>query len=466
MSRLILLLLIFPICAEGVQAQSAYKADFSDLKKWEGTYEYIGNSTLQIAASPKDTMLYALIGAARYKLRPFKKDIFLNGGNQEVEFLSDAKHISGYKVKDGQPDKLYKLLTNKVTFSDSIWYAKPLGYSYAYKAPVARKDGLPVGSLAGSDLDADLIHKMIDRIIDGTYPNIHSVLLIKDGKLILEEYFYEYHADKLHELRSASKTFTSALVGAAVSNGFIKSLDDKVLTYFPDYQFRNLTPQKEAITIKNMLTQQSGLACNDYDSNSPGNETKIYRTADWVKTILDLPMAGEPGDKADYCSGNTIVLGKIVEKSSKSSLYDFAGKYLFGPLGVKNFRWDFITDQQHQDDFGQVYLKPRDMAKLGLLYLNGGNWKGTQILPKQYVAQSLMKHAVVDGIDYGYLWWRESLTASGIRYDGMAAKGNGGQRIFIWPEQNMVAVVTGGNYNTQSPANKMLIECVLSGLKK
>jgi CubicO group peptidase (beta-lactamase class C family) len=106
------------------------------------------------------------------------------------------------------------------------------------------------------------------------------------------------------------------------------------------------------------------------------------------------------------------------------------------------------------------------MAKFGLLYLNGGKWNGKQIIDKDYVSQSLKKYSVIDGIDYGYLWWCEDLTANGVKYQGMAAKGNGGQRIFIWPGLNMVAVVTAGNYNEQSPANKLLIECVLGGLKK
>ncbi|HEV7378684.1 MAG TPA: serine hydrolase, partial [Dyadobacter sp.] len=170
-------------------------------------------------------------------------------------------------------------------------------------------------------------------------------------------------------------------------------------------QLQNLDAQKQAITIRNILTQQSGLACNDYDQNSPGNETKIYQTDDWIKSILDLPMDGNPGQKPNYCSGNTIVLGGIIERASKSSLSDFAAKFLFNPLGIRSFKWDFITDNKHQDDFGQVHLRPRDMAKLGLLYLNHGNWLGEQIIPQEYVHQSLTKQSVVDGIDYGYLWW-------------------------------------------------------------
>lgn len=460
------LLAVFLFSYVGSDAQSAYKANFKELKALEGTYAYIENRTLQIAASPKDTLLYALIGTEQYKLRPYGKDVFLNNANQEVKFVRQGGKIVGYKVKDDQPDKIYKLLSTGVTFSEKIWYARPLAEKYQYMVPKQQNDGLSPGRLAESGLDTSLIKLMVDRIIDGTYPNVHSILLVKDGKLVLEEYFYEYDADRLHQLRSASKSFISALVGIANDKGFIKKLDTPVLSFFSDYQFDNLDSEKKSIVIKDMLTQRSGLACNDRDPNSLGNETKIYPTKDWVKFVLDLPMGGKPGEIAQYCSGNTLVLGRVVEKSSKLSLHDFAKKYLFDPLGTKNFKWDFVLSQSYQDDFGQLYLAPRDMAKFGLLYLNGGKLNGKQIISEEYVAQSLTKHSVVDGMDYGYVWWLETLVANGISYKGMAAKGNGGQRIFLWPEQNMVAVITSGNYNTQSPANKMLIDCVLGGLKK
>jgi hypothetical protein len=183
----IILLACLNLFLVGVRAQSAYKPDFKELKALEGTYEYTGNSTLQIAASSRDTMLYALIGTSRYKLRPFKKDIFLNGGNQEVAFVREAAQITGYKVKDEQPEKLYKLISGMVTFSDSMWFARPAGQQYVYKIPEQTNDGFAKGSLKTSGLDVSLINTTMERIIEGTYPNIHGVILIKDGKLILEE---------------------------------------------------------------------------------------------------------------------------------------------------------------------------------------------------------------------------------------------------------------------------------------
>ena len=221
-------LLLFLIVFSSVfsRAQSTYKPNLQEPKTVEGTYEYLENTTLEIAASPKDTLLYALIGTSKYKLRPFEKDIFLNSTNQQVQFVWNGTKIIGYKVKDDQPDKV--LLTTRVNFSHRIWYARPPSEKYKYVAPKQQNDGLTSESLATSGLDTSQINKMIERIIDGTYANVHSILLVKDGKLILEEYFYEYDQNSLHELRSATKTFISSLVGIANAKGFIKTLDDSV----------------------------------------------------------------------------------------------------------------------------------------------------------------------------------------------------------------------------------------------
>jgi CubicO group peptidase (beta-lactamase class C family) len=450
--------------------QSAYKVSYADLKAYEGTYQYENHKTLQMAASPVDTMLYAMIGTSMYKLRPYSKDVFLNGGNNQVQFIRDSGNIIGYKQQNDKPDTVYKLITRKVTFSDKMWYARQLNgekFTYQYKVPEQKNDGLETGSIINSGLDTGFIHTLMNRIVDHTYPGIHSILIIKNGKLILEEYFYEYNAETLQELRPATKSFSSALVGIAINKGLISSLNTPMLAYLPEYHPENPDPRKNQITIKNLLTQQSGFACYDYDPKSPGNESKMYPTNDWIKFMLDLPMAGNPGEAASYCSGNIQLLDKIIENVSHQSLHDFAQQNLFNQLGITDFVWNYAPNKSHEDDYGQVCLTPRDMAKFGLLYLNGGVWNGKQVVPKEYVAQSLTKQSVVDGINYGYLWWCEDLTApNGVKYRGIAAKGNGGQRIFIWPDENMVAVVTAGNYNTQSPANKLLIECVLGGLKK
>ena len=185
----------------------------------------------------------------------------------------------------------------------------------------------------------------------------------------------------------------------------------------------------------------------------------MYDSEDWVKFILDLPMAGKPGSRASYCTGGVVTLGRIVEKATGKKLAEFADSVLFKPLGVTQFGWNFNIVSS-----GMLELTPVDMAKFGLLYLNGGRYGGQQIISDTWVKASLTKHSTIGGINYGYLWWLEPLNAEGKKVDGMAAKGNGGQRIYIWPELNAVTVITGSNYNRESPSTHLLQKYVLPSL--
>ncbi|MNF92299.1 Beta-lactamase [compost metagenome] len=187
---------------------------------------------------------------------------------------------------------------------------------------------------------------------------------------------------------------------------------------------------------------------------------------DWVKFTLDLPMVDVPGGRGMYCSGNPITLGKIVEKATKMTLPDFAKETLFKDIGIKNFKWNFKPDASSAETFCQIYLTPRDMAKFGLLYLNKGVWNDKQVISKGWVNESLTKQSVVQGVNYGYLWWIKYLEVNGTKYYGKAAQGNGGQKIYIWEDQNMVTVITGGNYNSQSPSDELIQKYILPAFKK
>jgi CubicO group peptidase (beta-lactamase class C family) len=320
--------------------------------------------------------------------------------------------------------------------------------------------------LENTGLDRTLLTEMIKKIIDGTYPNVHSVLIIKDGKLVFEEYFYEYDRNKLHELRSATKSFVSALTGIAIEKGFIKSKNEEVLSYFPEYSIKNNSDQKKKITIEHLLANQSGLDCDITDPKSEGNETVMSNSEDWVKFTLDLPMIDSAGGKGRYCSGNPVTLGRIIEKATGKPLPEFARLTLFNDLGITKFKWSFKPDKSSSETFCQVYLNSRDMAKFGLLYLNKGKLNGNQIIPSDWVQQSLTKHSVVQGVDYGYLWWIKYLDVDGVRYYGKAAQGNGGQKIYVWEQQNMVTVITGGNFNSQSPSDEIIRKYILPSFKK
>jgi CubicO group peptidase (beta-lactamase class C family) len=448
-------------------AQEGYKISYAELKKYEGHYEYIGNSTLQMAASPKDLKLYAIIDEARYPLTPAKEGVFLNPGKQEVTFVYDAsKNIVGYKVKDDNPDHLYKLLDKNVQFPESMWYPRKQGTTYRYARPKQLNDGFQTGTLQRTDLDSIALTQMMEKIADGTLPNVHSILILKNNKLVFEEYFYEYDINTLHQIRSATKSFVSALIGIAISKGLIKSKNEKVISFFPEYQLNNLTEDKKNITIENMLNNQSGLDCNDHDGNSPGNEVKMYPTSDWVKFILDLPMSDKPGGIARYCSGNVMILKRIIEKASGKSLYEFAKENLFDPISASGYKWNFKPDSSQMNTFGQLYIRPRDMAKFGLLYMNNGKCNNKQVLPEAWVKETLTPHTTIDNTPYSYLWWHPWLMVNGIRNNAIAAKGNGGQRIYLRPDLNMVVVITGGNYNSESAADKLLASYILPPFNK
>jgi len=459
MKTLGIVLFLLPALASG----QLYKPSLGALKEYQGLYEIQGRTTLRLAASPVDTVLYALIGEARYPLRPVRADIFLNGGGDTVRFVRQHGQISGYETGG----KRYALLRKNLRLPPEMWFARlrngvPVQKGILQK-PRDRGDGLRVGNIRGSGVDSLRIDSVLQGIVQGKYPDVHGLLVLKDGRLVVEEYFYQFNADSLHPMRSATKSVVSALTGLAIQDKKIKGEGERVLPYFPEYTIANPSEEKQKITIADLLANTSGLACDISDPNSPGNEEVMDHSPDWVKFTLDLPMAAAPGSKGMYCSGNPITLGRIIEKAESMPLPAYAGQKLFSPLGIHAYRWIFKPDSTRADDFCQLHLRPRDMAKFGQLYLDSGRWQGRQILPKSWVVQSTAEHSVVQGVSYGYLWWRKYLIAQGVRYDGFSAQGNGGQRIFICPAQKLVVITTGGVYNRQSYADEIIARYVLAG---
>jgi CubicO group peptidase (beta-lactamase class C family) len=459
-------LLLFSISV--LSAQKRYPVSYTQLKEYEGVFEYFNNAQIKIAASPVDTILYGIINQSRYALRPTDKDVFTNNLGQSTQFLRNSGNsITGYVTgKD-----TFKLITKMISFPEKMWYPRSpadlVNYHYHYTIPPMLNDGLPTGDAAHAGLDTALLTAMMNKIVMAKYLNVHSILIIKGGKLVFEEYFYDYGRDSLQEQRSATKSAVSALTGIAIHKGYIKSVNEKVLLYFPEYHFDNNSELKQRITVQDLLSNQSGLNYDEAYDKAVGNENTMSYTDDWIKYTLDLPMLDTPGTKGRYASGNPITMARIIEKTTNMPLHDFAVKNLYGPMGITNFKWNFTPDKRGAENYGEVFLRPRDMAKFGLLYLNNGVWDGKQIVPAEWVKKSTSKHSVVQGVDYGYLWWLKYLDADGgVRYNSFAAQGNGGQKIFVFKQQQLVVVVTGGNYNTQSPSNELVRKYILPAFNK
>lgn len=443
-------------------SQQQNKIPYTRLKEYEGIYEYRNHIKVLFAASPKDTALVAIINQSEYILKNESPDVF-STQYDTITFFRDVHNVPvGYISKNDT----FRLISKNVFFPETMWYPRLKGKDvYEYKIPDDLNDGLIVGDINKTVLDTSLLRQMMQKIINGIYPNVHSVLIIKDGKLVFEQYFYQYTKDSVQELRSASKSIYSAIAGIAIDKGFINR-NETVLSFFPEYTLKNMSDAKKRITVENLLTQQTGLDCDISNPKSEGNETTMDYSDDWVKFTLDLPMIDTPGGKGMYCSGNPVTLGRIIEKTTRIPLLQFAAKNLFEPLGFNNYKWDFKPDKSSAENYCQIYLTPREMSMFGLLYLNNGVWKGKQIVSSNWVNESFAKHSIIQGVDYGYLWWLKYLDADGVRYYTKAAQGNGGQRIYVMKEQNMIVVITGGNYNSQSPSDELMAKYILPAFNK
>jgi len=269
--------------------------------------------------------------------------------------------------------------------------------------------------------------------------DIHSFMLVRNGYVVLDAYFYPYDGKSVHELASVSKSIMTTLIGIAVDQGNLK-LDDKMLSFFPQRKIANRDQRKERITVRQLASMSSGLDCTAQNDEQTLQEMRP--TQDWVQFALDRRVRWEPGTRFEYCSPAIHLLSPILQKATGMTALEFAKKYLFEPLGIRDVLW--LTDPQGYNRGSEgVYLQPRDAAKLGYLWLNKGVWEGKQVVSRQWVEDSVkVQMKTGGGDDYGYGWW--IATDEPAAYNAI---GRGGQRIIVVPGWNLVIVTTGGGYS-------------------
>lgn len=287
-------------------------------------------------------------------------------------------------------------------------------------------------------MDSEVLSKLLDYIKKRDL-SIHSLQVVRHGYLVLDAYFYPYTGETPHDVASVTKSITSSLIGLALEKGYIKSIDQPVLDFFPEYNASYRSSGKALITVRDLLTMSSGLKCG-YELGEP-ELFAMLKSKDWAQFTLDLPMAVKPGTQFAYCSSNMHLLSAIITKTTEMSSMAFAQKHLFEPLGIKEVYWP-SDPQGINHGWGDLQMHPHDMAKIGYFYLNKGEWDGSQILSPDWIARSTQKQISVAGgkMGYGYGWW-----VLGGEFQGMyAAVGRGGQRIFVRPEEDLVVVVTAG----------------------
>ena len=366
----------------------------------------------------------------------------------------------------------------------------PVAGEYHYVVPGQTGDGWETASLSAVGMDYTYLERLMNSLNYIKDHNIHSLLVVKDGKLVFEEYFegqkfclaeytgeLGFDRDDTHTLCSATKSIVSALCGIAIDKGFVDSVEEKVFDFFPEYSdLLAGADEKRELTIKHLLTMTSGIEWDDetFPYSDPRNDIyQLFTTNDPMRYILKQPLSETPGTVFDYDNCNTNVLGEIVHIASDLTLDEFSDIYLFSRLGVSGFEWQHLSNGVAFAS-GDLMLRPRDMAKFGTLFLNGGVWNGERIISQEWVNVSTQKfidpnqysnkYAWADG--YGYQWWQWD-SVNGTEFPAYLAAGWGGQWIIVYPAGNLVVVSTAGNYYTAEkvPIKNIISEYILPSIE-
>lgn len=346
--------------------------------------------------------------------------------------------------------------------SDADWN------NYEYEVPVRTDDGWEVCSAWEAGLDSSLLVEMVHQTERRIEHNVHSILMIRNNKLFFEKYFegylysndppgsngefIQYDRETDHFLASVSKTITSVIFGAAVMEGYIESVDERLIDIFPEYD-SILTGDKANITLEHLLTMSSGLFWDEWSTSyeDPENDVvALFNEEDPIAYILSKPMINVPGAEFLYNSGGTNILGVVVERKTGMSLLEFGNACLFDPLNIQGGSWMQMAGGYYFAS-GGIYLRPRELSKIGSLFLNGGYWKGRQVITDEWIAESTMEHIQTNDLlpmahAYGYQWWIMNFQANEKDYHCFFAAGAGDQYMFIFPDLDMILTFNCGNY--------------------
>ncbi len=299
-------------------------------------------------------------------------------------------------------------------------------------------------------------------ITKNEFGEVHSLLIIKNGKVVFENYYNGWTKDSLHQLQSATKSVISTLVGCAIQQQFIKSENDPIKNYFSQYKFDDSLKRK--IKISDLLTQRHGLKWNEGAWEDPENNWRkiISEKGDWIKKIIEMPMDTAPGTKFVYSNAAPTLISAIIQYASKMPVDSFAIQYLFKPLEIANYWFWQGNDGPQNNGLALISLTSRDMAKIGQLYLQNGKWKNQQVVPENYIQTATS--SIVTGVglngaykqyDYGYFWWSNPVSQNDKKTNIFLARGAGGQNIIVNREENLIVVITA--WNMKQPNKVQLI---------
>ena len=357
-----------------------------------------------------------------------------------------------------------------------------LVFTCAVGIPLLTSCGSP-GASDGADSATQRLAGLEQDVRAGRLGNLHAVIVRQAGEPKAEWYFegaderrgqplgnVVFDAGTLHDLRSVTKSVVSVLFGIALADGAIPSVDRKVIDYFPDYADL-VTPELSKIRLRDLLSMTSGLRWDErtYPYTDPRNsETGMDLASDRVRYVLSSPVEAPPGERFNYSGGDVELIATIIARATREPLDVYANDKLFEPLGIEVFEWLQYRSGGPIAASG-LRLRPQDMAKIGELMRQRGRWEGRQVVPGDWVEMSTAFQAQIApdrrcGVQYGYFWWLGTICDGESRIAFVEANGNGGQRIRLVPESDVVIVTTAGFYNRSDPSVDEVASRVLSAL--
>ncbi len=304
---------------------------------------------------------------------------------------------------------------------------------------------------SNAKIDFEKIKQLNTAIASEEFQDITSIVVLKAGEILLEEYFNGAKRKTLHDTRSVGKTIAGTMTGIAIKEGHLRSTNQSLNEFYKLSSYDNYDAKKEAICIEDLLTMSTGLEGFDFDTDSPGQEENMYPTKDWVKFGLDLPMDKnlKSGKDWRYLSAGAVLLGDIIHQRVPGGLDKYTLEKLFKPLNIEKYKWQY-TPTGVPNTAGSLKLSSLDYAKIGQLYSNQGLWQGQEIFLKEWASNSLDQKVEIPFLEdhfYGYMFWNKSYEVSGKKYEISYASGNGGNKILIFKDIPVVIVITAQAYN-------------------
>ena len=392
-------------------------------------------------------------------------------GTNGVFYFSKGEAVSKQSVHESALNAMNENLAVSVTCSGYLPEESNVVYNgnviieiipdtseiYFYNKPVQLDDGLTTGTLLTENMDTSYIQKLMNKIASGKYKEIHSLLIFRNGKLILEEYYsgnndtiqfenniyrdrtpasIQWARNQKHYIASVNKSLTSTIVGIALDK-YGKSVNDKVSSYLPEYASYFTDTNKDNVNIENCLTMTLGFKWDEWGSN---DLSLLWKSDDFAGFLLSRDNMG-PGSEWRYNSASPNLLIRCLNEIVGGSIRDWADDNFYGKLGITDYKWG-TQPGGLPEGAARMFMRPRDLLKIGVTYLNKGIWNGEQVIPEGWVDECLEVKQSTSSGNYSYFFWLRQL--NGIDY--LSADGDGGNYINIIPSLNMVIVITQGNY--------------------